>query len=252
MRDDTVQILGTRDDLARTAEMLGAKLLREGVASRVRRLRDLVDRIERDAERAIQQAEQGRGTYGRVVGEIDHEITWGIANLQMSTLASTATDADIAHAEANGRGAADNSPDESLNAVLAVLAKCEQMRQETADVPGGVGWIFADEFEAVIRAAMPGADANIAHAKGNGATRAAAIVKADDTSAAGRILSLAAMERAAKGWAESAAQNDVDLDRRDRKPSDEQTFVLADILRMIDDAAREVGVSPVYSKEGKA
>lgn len=87
------------DDTARTAETLSAEHLRKGVASRVRRLRDLVDRIEYDAERAIKEAEQGRGTYGQVVGNIDHDISWGIANLQMSTLMSTATDADIAHAK---------------------------------------------------------------------------------------------------------------------------------------------------------
>lgn len=64
---------------------------------------------------------------------------------------------------------------------------------------------------------------------------------------AGSVNALAAMERVAKGWADGAAQNEIDMGRRDRKPSDRQEFVLADILRMLDDAAREVGVSPVYS-----
>lgn len=68
---------------------------------------------------------------------------------------------------------------------------------------------------------------------------------------AGRILALAAMERAVKGWAEGAAENEEAMGRRDRKPSDEQPFVLADILNMIDDAAREVGVAPVYSERSK-
>jgi hypothetical protein len=68
---------------------------------------------------------------------------------------------------------------------------------------------------------------------------------------AGRILALAAMERTAKSWADGAAENEEAMGRRDRKPSDEQPFVLADILTMIDDAAREIGVDPVYSRDGK-
>jgi len=68
---------------------------------------------------------------------------------------------------------------------------------------------------------------------------------------AGAVKALAALEMAAKGWAQGAAENDVALGRRDRKPSGEQTFVLADILNMIDDAAREVGVTPVYSERSK-
>ena len=67
----------------------------------------------------------------------------------------------------------------------------------------------------------------------------------------GKTLALAAMERAVKGWADGAAENEEALGRRDRKPSDEQPFVLADILNMIDDAAREVGVTPVYSEGSK-
>lgn len=65
-------------------------------------------------------------------------------------------------------------------------------------------------------------------------------------SQAGRILALAAMASAAKGWAEGSAQNEIDLGRRDRKPIEEQEFRLADILNMINDAAREVGVAPTY------
>lgn len=63
---------------------------------------------------------------------------------------------------------------------------------------------------------------------------------------AGAVNALAAMVRAAKGWAEGSAENDEAMGRRDRKPAGEQEFVLADILNMIDDAAREVGVAPVY------
>jgi hypothetical protein len=63
---------------------------------------------------------------------------------------------------------------------------------------------------------------------------------------AGAVAALAAMARATKGWAEGSAENEEALGRRDRKPADEQPFVLADILNMINDAAREVGVAPEY------
>jgi len=72
-----------------------------------------------------------------------------------------------------------------------------------------------------------------------------------DGKARGAEEALAAMERAAKGWADGATENEEAMGRRDRKPSDEQPFVLADILNMVDDAAREVGVTPVYSERSK-
>lgn len=62
----------------------------------------------------------------------------------------------------------------------------------------------------------------------------------------GACNALAAMASAAKGWAEGSAQNEIDMSRRDRKSVDEQEFRLADILNMINDAAREVGVAPEY------
>jgi hypothetical protein len=62
----------------------------------------------------------------------------------------------------------------------------------------------------------------------------------------GANLALAAMARAAQGWAEGSAENEVSMGHRDRKPADEQPFVVADILNMINDAAREVGVAPEY------
>jgi hypothetical protein len=76
--------------------------------------------------------------------------------------------------------------------------------------------------------------------------RAAEKVTGDPDSQAGRILALAAMARAAQGWAEGSHENQVASDHRDVKPVPDQEFVLADILNMINDAAREVGVAPVY------
>lgn len=68
---------------------------------------------------------------------------------------------------------------------------------------------------------------------------------------AGAVAALAAMERTAKGWADTAHENDASMGRQNTLPSGQQPFVLADILRMIDDAAREVGVAPVYSDLAK-
>lgn len=39
-------------------------------------------------------------------------------------------------------------------ALLAVVDRCEQMRRESANTPGGVGHFFADEFESVIARAL--------------------------------------------------------------------------------------------------
>lgn len=58
---------------------------------------------------------------------------------------------------------------------------------------------------------------------------------------AGALAALEAMRKVAAEWAEGAAQNEVDMDRHDRKSAEEQTFTLTDILAMVNDAAREVG-----------
>lgn len=56
---------------------------------------------------------------------------------------------------------------------------------------------------------------------------------------------LAAVEQAARSWAETCHDNDVAAERRDVLPVEGQTFVLADILEMIKDADREVRTDPV-------
>jgi hypothetical protein len=61
---------------------------------------------------------------------------------------------------------------------------------------------------------------------------------------AGAVKMIVAMQEVAKGWAETSHENQVAMGHRDVKPVHEQTFVLADILNMINDAAREVGVMP--------
>lgn len=83
----------------RSVEEMSADHLAQGIESRVRRLRALVGEIEREAKRTLNDAREGRTAYGRVVQNIEHSITWGVANLNLPTLMSTATDADIAHAK---------------------------------------------------------------------------------------------------------------------------------------------------------
>lgn len=58
---------------------------------------------------------------------------------------------DLAEAIRAHIGRADNAPD---RAILAVVDKCEQMRAESANTPGGVGWAFANTFEQVIADAL--------------------------------------------------------------------------------------------------
>jgi hypothetical protein len=73
-------------------------------------------------------------------------------------------------------------------------------------------------------------------------------VTAEADRMAGATAALAAMVETAEAWAEGSHANQVAMGRRDVQPISEQTFVLADILRMVDDAARDVGVAPVYGQ----
>lgn len=53
----------------------------------------------------------------------------------------------------------------------------------------------------------------------------------------------------ARGWAEGCAQNQIDMDVRDWKPADKQEFVLADIIRIVNDAAKSIGIPHRWSAE---
>jgi hypothetical protein len=158
--------------------------LMRNVVSVVSRLHDLADRIERESERGIDRAVKGETTYAQVATMVVHEVTWGVANTNLSNVIDAADSAD-------------------------------QMRNDKEKA----------EQEA----------------------------RRDDTPVTnqktGAVNALAAMQRAVKGWAEGAVDNEIAMDRRDIKPADEQPFVLADILNMINDAAREVGVAPVYEEK---
>lgn len=95
---------------------------------------------------------------------------------------------------------------------------------------------------------VAGVKAARAEAFEDGKRRGAEVALSDIMTARlnGCVKALTAMAQAAKGWAEGSAENEEAMGRRDRKPAEEQEFRLADILNMINDAAREVGVAPEY------
>lgn len=71
--------------------------------------------------------------------------------------------------------------------------------------------------------------------------RAAAPLVVHGSRMTGQIEALVAMQEVAKQWARGAAENDAASgSNRAAKPVSEQTFVVSDILTMIEDAARDL------------
>jgi hypothetical protein len=103
--------------------------------------------------------------------------------------------------------------------------------------------MFNLSLESLIDAAS---DAEAARTERLGALVERTSVTAGADKLAGAVQALAAMAQAAQGWAEGSHENQVAMDHRDVQPVPDQPFVLADILNMINDAAREVGVAPEY------
>ncbi len=62
----------------------------------------------------------------------------------------------------------------------------------------------------------------------------------------GAVNALSAMVQTAQGWAEGSHESQVSMGHEDVKPVESQEFVLADIGNMVNDAARQVGVAPVW------
>lgn len=60
---------------------------------------------------------------------------------------------------------------------------------------------------------------------------------------AGAVKALVAIREMAKGTAEASAEEDKTMGRRDPKPAEYQEFMLVDILGIVNEAARELGVS---------
>lgn len=68
---------------------------------------------------------------------------------------------------------------------------------------------------------------------------------------AGVERALRTMLSVAEGWAETSHENQVAMDHRDVQPVGDQTFVLADIRTMINDAGREAGLAdPIWVEKG--
>jgi hypothetical protein len=89
----------TDEKMRRTDEEFAVQFLRDGVASRLRRLHSVLDQIAREAEDAISRAEAGHGFYASAVAHMEHGLAWGLANAEQSSLITTAAEADIAHAK---------------------------------------------------------------------------------------------------------------------------------------------------------
>lgn len=85
--------------VAQLAEEASARFLAQGIESRVRRLRVLADSLEAEAKASLERAIEGKGTYATMVADYANTLTWGVANQHLYVLISTASDADIAHAE---------------------------------------------------------------------------------------------------------------------------------------------------------
>lgn len=84
-----------------TDEQQEAYFLRDGVDSRIRRLRVLIDQIEIKARQALDSAEQGNSQYASVPEVFIKELAWGLANAHVEGLVYTAARADIYRAEAS-------------------------------------------------------------------------------------------------------------------------------------------------------
>lgn len=85
------------------AQQIGRRL--DNVAAK---LRDLADRTERAAQQARNVPNHtppqalptyGNATFTGVVGDVQHTILWGLANLQLSELTRDAAEADLARAQ---------------------------------------------------------------------------------------------------------------------------------------------------------
>jgi hypothetical protein len=83
--------------MERDWEEAARKRLERSFASVVIRLRALADRVEAEVEHGLKAVEKDRSrSYVRIIGTVVHEITWGLANLNLSTLTDAAQDAQEA------------------------------------------------------------------------------------------------------------------------------------------------------------
>lgn len=87
-------------DRPETVEQFHAKFLTESIDKTVDGLRRLADRVEAEATRVPKVGSgPGRGTYAAIAADVIHDITWGVANLQLERLCTEAAAADTARAK---------------------------------------------------------------------------------------------------------------------------------------------------------
>jgi hypothetical protein len=79
-----------------TAEEFNARWLAQAIEKRASRLRDLADRLDRCAEDVSRIGNPGYATYAADAAEVQNEVAWGVANLHLEQLTTTAADADVA------------------------------------------------------------------------------------------------------------------------------------------------------------
>lgn len=79
---------------ARVVEKSYANVIARQLGTIAGRLRDLADSAEREARDLTKVPGPGRATYASVVSRVQHEILWGLANLNLSSLTDNAQQAD--------------------------------------------------------------------------------------------------------------------------------------------------------------
>jgi hypothetical protein len=83
-------------------EAASRKRLESNVAAVVAKVHAMADRIAREAEISIRDAEGGlhqNWTYIRVAERMVHEVSWGVANLHLAGVIDAANDAQAARVE---------------------------------------------------------------------------------------------------------------------------------------------------------
>ncbi len=86
-----------------TDEQAEAHSLRLGIESRMRLLRNVLDRIEREALVNLEQAANGQGRYSSVAEVFVKELPQGIVNAGIEQLVYWSATADEYRVEANAR-----------------------------------------------------------------------------------------------------------------------------------------------------
>lgn len=83
-----------------TDEQAEARILRQGIESRIRRLRDVVSQIERQALERVDMASRGQGRYVAAAEVFTKELAQAVVNAGLEQLIDSGATADVYRAEA--------------------------------------------------------------------------------------------------------------------------------------------------------